>query len=115
LSELKLIVGLGNPGEKYTETRHNLGFMVVQSLLQSERLVLKKGLLKKSVVAEGQIDNQEVRLLLPLTFMNLSGQAVKEAIDVVNIDLLNILINSIHPLPYLLHLSTKIDNNLPHL
>lgn len=72
-----LIVGLGNPGREYEKTRHNAGFMLVD-LLASEFGIKfdKKG---KGVWGKGRISGQDVLLLKPQTFMNLSGEAVAEA------------------------------------
>lgn len=72
---MKLIVGLGNPGEEYENTRHNLGFMVLDRLAARYDAVidLKK---KKSLVARIKIDKEKVMLLKPQTFVNLSGEAV---------------------------------------
>jgi len=76
-----LIVGLGNPGEKYKKTRHNLGFMVVDGLQKihgfSDWQMKKKF---KAEISQGTINNQEVILAKPQTFMNDSGMAVKRLI-----------------------------------
>lgn len=75
---MKLIVGLGNPGEKYAGHRHNVGFMALERIAQRHRL----GAWRKrfqGLAAEGQIDGARVMLLMPQTFMNESGQAVGEA------------------------------------
>jgi len=75
---LKLIVGLGNPGEQYAETRHNVGFMVVERLAEEFHLSLKrKGY--QGVYGVGRILGEEVTLLLPQTFMNRSGASVGSA------------------------------------
>ncbi|MEO0369703.1 MAG: aminoacyl-tRNA hydrolase [Pseudomonadota bacterium] len=82
-SPIKLIVGLGNPGEKYTKTRHNAGFLFLDNLLarygQGESLKADKNLFGRSIKIA--LDGREVRLLAPDTFMNLSGKAVKAAVD----------------------------------
>ncbi len=71
-----LIVGLGNPGREYERTRHNAGFMLVDLLANDAGIKLdKKG---KGVWGKGRIAGQEVVLLKPQTFMNLSGEAVQE-------------------------------------
>jgi peptidyl-tRNA hydrolase, PTH1 family len=71
-----VIVGLGNPGAKYEETRHNLGFCVVSSLSEKHRVLLtSKGY--RAWWGKGYIFNQPVILAKPMTFMNLSGKAVK--------------------------------------
>lgn len=70
-----LIVGLGNPGETYARTRHNIGFRVVAELAQRHHLEFSHKR-ANARVAEGTIAGQRVALALPQTFMNLSGQAV---------------------------------------
>ena len=73
---IKLIVGLGNPGVQYQQTRHNAGFWFVEQLADKFgiRLIFDKKF--HGQVGRGTIFNQEVRLLLPETFMNRSGQSV---------------------------------------
>lgn len=72
-----LIVGLGNPGREYERTRHNAGFMLVDLLAAEFGIKLdRKG---KGVWGKGRIAGEEVVLLKPQTFMNLSGEAVAEA------------------------------------
>lgn len=70
-----LIVGLGNPTEKYAETRHNLGFMVVDVLAKEANTTVKR-VECRSLVGRAEIDNQMVEIVKPQTFMNLSGEAV---------------------------------------
>ncbi|MBI4814707.1 MAG: aminoacyl-tRNA hydrolase [Deltaproteobacteria bacterium] len=72
---MKLVVGLGNPGSQYEGTRHNVGFEVVQLLAQaaSARFTEKKW---KARVARGQISGEDCILLMPQTYMNLSGESV---------------------------------------
>lgn len=77
---MKLIIGLGNPGRKYEDTRHNIGFEVVEEL--SGRWGVT-GYREKhqSLFAEAQHASEKVLLLMPQTFMNLSGVAVRAASD----------------------------------
>lgn len=77
---MKLIVGLGNPGSSYTQTRHNVGFMVLDQLAQRHGLT---GLKTKfhSGVLDGKIAGHRSMLLQPTTFMNRSGLAVGEALS----------------------------------
>ncbi|MBT4856974.1 aminoacyl-tRNA hydrolase [Candidatus Uhrbacteria bacterium] len=70
-----LIVGIGNPGKKYENTRHNAGFMVVDALAQQLGWNWSKKFLINALVTEGNIDGQKVILAKPQAFMNLSGQA----------------------------------------
>ncbi len=77
---MKLIVGLGNPGKKYEETRHNIGFEVIQALAQ--RHATAPGRLKfEGQIQEGLVGTEKILLLMPHTFMNLSGRSVKQTLD----------------------------------
>lgn len=85
-----LIVGLGNIGEKYSRTRHNIGFDVVDSLAKEfevpftvERLAYK---------AEFKYKGRQIHLIKPTTYMNLSGQAVKYWLNNLKIDIPNLLV-----------------------
>ena len=73
-----IIVGLGNPGEKYADTRHNAGFIVIDTLAEKYNIKISK-IKFKSLCAQAVIGGHKVLLLKPSTFMNLSGQAVTEA------------------------------------
>jgi PTH1 family peptidyl-tRNA hydrolase len=75
-SQLYLIVGLGNPGLSYKHTRHNVGFMALDFLGKKHRLKFEKDL-GPSRTAKFSLEKRSVLLMKPLTFMNLSGQAVK--------------------------------------
>ena len=76
MSEIKLIVGLGNPGDKYKDTRHNAGEWLVERLAQRFNFSLKEESKFFGKTARAVIDGQEIRFLVPTTFMNLSGKAV---------------------------------------
>ncbi len=73
---IKLIVGLGNPGPQYVDTRHNVGFWFVEALANQYQLSLKAEKKFHGIAAKGKIEKHECHLLIPTTFMNLSGQAV---------------------------------------
>jgi PTH1 family peptidyl-tRNA hydrolase len=75
-----VVVGLGNPGERYAETRHNVGFMVVDALARSLGVSTKKKLFHSYVIGKGLHDGVELHLVKPLTYMNASGRAVREAL-----------------------------------
>lgn len=75
----KLVVGLGNPGNEYTRTRHNIGFMVVEELARRNQVGLKKMFFVPARQAKCRIGEVEARLLEPLTYMNRSGRAVYSA------------------------------------
>jgi PTH1 family peptidyl-tRNA hydrolase len=89
---VKLIVGLGNPGVLYAWSRHNIGFQVVKSLARSGKIALKKEKGIKAFSGRGKLEGVEVVLSLPLTFMNLSGQAVKQLLDKYNVELHDLLV-----------------------
>ena len=76
MSKISLIVGLGNPGTEYAQTRHNAGFWFVQRLAEQYGIQLKADPKYKGISGRGNIEGQDVRLLLPTTFMNRSGQSV---------------------------------------
>ena len=87
---MKLIVGLGNPGKEYENTRHNIGFMVIDNYLKNEKFKTKfNGMYLKKV-----INNEEVIFLKPLSYMNLSGEVVKKYVDYFKINLSDLLIIS---------------------
>ena len=75
-----LVVGLGNPGDKYENTRHNVGFMVVDEL--AERLHVPVQRLKyKALTNTAEVGGKRVLLMKPVTYMNLSGEAVRQAAE----------------------------------
>ncbi|OOF83555.1 aminoacyl-tRNA hydrolase [Rodentibacter ratti] len=76
MSEIKLIVGLGNPGDKYAETRHNAGEWLVERLTHRFNATLNPENKFFGKTARTLVNGKEVRLLVPTTFMNLSGKAV---------------------------------------
>jgi len=86
-----IIAGLGNPGRKYMNTRHNVGFDVIDLL--SEKHGIKVGRAKfKGSTGTGEIEGKEVLLLKPATYMNLSGMSVLDAVEYYRIDFGNLLI-----------------------
>jgi peptidyl-tRNA hydrolase, PTH1 family len=74
------VVGLGNPGERYAETRHNVGFMVVDALAERLGVSFKKKLFHSYFIGRGAHAGVPLHLLKPITFMNESGRAVREAL-----------------------------------
>src|SRR5579885_3569272 len=70
-----MVVGLGNPGGEYRGTRHNVGFAVVEALAEKHKIKLNRGR-SRAVLGTGEIEGHAVALVKPMTFMNLSGQAV---------------------------------------
>lgn len=77
---MKLFVGLGNPGAKYAGNRHNIGFMAVNRIAADHGFTPWKKAFQGQV-AEGRLAGEKVVLLKPETFMNLSGQSVRAAVD----------------------------------
>jgi len=87
-----LIVGLGNPGKTYDKTRHNIGFEAVTKFAKKHGLEFKKQTKFKGSLAEGRIGDDPVILLMPLTYMNLSGEAVAQVMHYFQIDLSRLII-----------------------
>src|SRR5215212_2759969 len=75
--EMKLIVGLGNPGPQYARTRHNVGFQCLDYIANRHNIKLDKKSMK-ALWGKGHLAGQDVLLAKPQTFMNLSGQSVGE-------------------------------------
>ena len=86
------IIGLGNPGKKYSKSRHNIGFLAVENLSKknNSKFLLKDKL--KSSFSEFKINDYTYRLFLPNTFMNNSGEAVRAIVDWYKINLDQIFI-----------------------
>ncbi len=78
----QLIVGLGNPGQKYDRTRHNVGFDLVDRLAKQWSISLAEQRKFQGIVGEGfAFPGKKVRLLQPLTYMNRSGQSIRAVVD----------------------------------
>ncbi|HSW86866.1 MAG TPA: aminoacyl-tRNA hydrolase [Rhabdochlamydiaceae bacterium] len=93
-NQIRLIVGLGNPGKAYELTRHNAGFRVVQTFAEKKGLPFRQAAIVSGEIAQGRVNDHKVILLLPMTYMNSSGQAVKLCVDYFKIALENILVVS---------------------
>ncbi|MFW2177867.1 MULTISPECIES: aminoacyl-tRNA hydrolase [unclassified Moraxella] len=76
MSKIKLIVGLGNPGQQYAQTRHNAGFWFVERIAHEFNIAMSLDKKFHGMVGRGQVHGVDIRLLLPQTFMNKSGEAV---------------------------------------
>ncbi|MGJ7923172.1 aminoacyl-tRNA hydrolase [Neobacillus sp. LXY-4] len=82
---MKLIVGLGNPGKQYENTRHNIGFKVIDKL--SEQLGIQLDQAKhKGIYGMATIGGEKICLLKPLTYMNLSGESIRAVMDYYQIE-----------------------------
>ena len=80
-----LLVGLGNPGSNYTNTRHNIGFKIIDAINLHFKLSKQKPKFK-GLLTTGNIETKKIYAIKPLTFMNNSGTAIKELIDYFKID-----------------------------
>ncbi len=87
-----LIVGLGNPGEKYADTRHNTGYMVLDAFAKASNIVFEDK--RYGYICDTSIKGKRVFLLKPTTYMNLSGNAVRYWMNKENIQLENFLVIS---------------------
>lgn len=88
---MKLLVGLGNPGQKYERNRHNIGFMAVEEIARVHSFAPWRSRFK-GFFSEGLIDGNKCLLLKPSTFMNLSGEAVRAAIQFYKIPLEDLIV-----------------------
>ena len=88
---MKMVVGLGNPGQKYNGTRHNVGFDVIAELARRYDVGRPKSKFNGDF-AETIIQNEKTVLVCPLTFMNLSGQCIRAAVDFYKLELDDLLI-----------------------
>ena len=75
---IKLVIGLGNPGPQYKNTRHNIGFLVLDRLAEKLGAAFSREKFK-GMIAEGQVNRRKVVLLKPMTFMNKSGESAAQA------------------------------------
>ena len=88
---MKLIVGLGNPDAEYKNTFHNLGFMAVDNVAEKLGFTFSKEKCR-ALLAEGRVASEKVILAKPLTYMNLSGESVRELVSFYKIDLKDLLV-----------------------
>lgn len=86
-----IIVGLGNPGRKYANTRHNLGYITVDRFAEKHNIKIEKSKFK-SLVGEGIVAGQKVLLVKPETYMNNSGEAVRDVMDFYKVDTENLIV-----------------------
>ncbi|GGE84633.1 aminoacyl-tRNA hydrolase [Priestia taiwanensis] len=83
---MKLIVGLGNPGREYHDTRHNIGFMVIDELAEKWNIPLNQEKYK-GVFGSGIVNGEKVILVKPLTYMNLSGECIRPLMDYYKVEI----------------------------
>ncbi len=88
---MKIIVGLGNPTKEYEGTRHNVGFSVIYNI--SDAYNIKVDTKKhKALIGKGVIEGEKVILAMPMTYMNLSGESVRELIDYYKCDVDDLIV-----------------------
>lgn len=85
---MKLVIGLGNPGKEYEKTRHNIGFMCVDNYV--DNILWKEKF--NALYQEKILNNEKVLFIKPLTYMNLSGQAVRSFVDYFKVEAADILV-----------------------
>lgn len=88
---MKLIVGLGNPGKEYENTRHNIGFIFIDNFAKSLKVQIEKEKFN-GLYTQVTINDEKIILLKPLSYMNLSGEVVRKYVDFFKIDTNDILI-----------------------
>ena len=91
LSNLKLVIGLGNPGDRYMNNRKNIGFKVVDVLANNTGIQIKTKK-KKSLLGQGDFEGHDIVLLKPQTFMDLSGEAVLYIASFLRVQVANIIV-----------------------
>ena len=80
MDNIFIIAGLGNPGSKYDNTRHNVGFNAIDLLSRKHGIKVSK-LKHKALIGDGMIKNERVLLVKPQTFMNLSGESIRDLVE----------------------------------
>ena len=86
-----LIIGLGNPEEEYSKTRHNMGFNTINKLAQKYNIKITKTKYE-GLYETGEIEGEKVILIKPQTYMNLSGNCVKQFVDFYKVEKENVLV-----------------------
>jgi PTH1 family peptidyl-tRNA hydrolase len=89
--EIKMVVGLGNPGKEYVDTRHNIGFRVIDSLAEALKIDVRKKRFS-ACLGSGEFADKKLILLKPMRFMNCSGQVVATATGFYKLVLSNLLV-----------------------
>ncbi|MCI1903857.1 MAG: aminoacyl-tRNA hydrolase [Enterococcaceae bacterium] len=89
---MKAVIGLGNPGTKYQQTKHNIGFMVVDRIARKEAAAFKYEKVFEAEVADFRLNGEKILLIKPWTFMNESGRAAGPLLTYYGIDLKDVLV-----------------------
>ena len=90
--DLQLLIGLGNPGDRYAGTRHNVGFMVLERMAARSGCGFRQQPRLQGLLAEVGVGQARLRLLMPQTFMNESGRSIRAALDWFRLDPRQILV-----------------------
>ena len=88
---MKLVVGLGNPGKEYKNTRHNVGFIVIDKIAKKYNIEINKSKFGGKYI-DLIINDEKVILLKPQKYMNLSGEVIKDFINYFKIEISNMLV-----------------------
>ena len=88
---MKIIVGLGNPTKEYAGTRHNVGFSVIYNISDAYNIPVETKK-HKALIGKGIIEGEKVILAMPQTYMNLSGESVRELMDYYKCDLSDLIV-----------------------
>ncbi len=88
---MKIIVGLGNPTREYAGTRHNVGFSVIYNISDAYNIPVETKK-HKALIGKGVIEGEKVVLAMPQTYMNLSGESVRELMDFYKCDLSDLIV-----------------------
>ena len=86
-----IIVGLGNPGKQYENTRHNVGFNIIDILADEYGISVNK-MKYKALIGEGRVGTEKVVLVKPVTYMNLSGESLAEIYNFYKVDTSTIVV-----------------------
>ena len=86
-----VIAGLGNPGKQYEKTRHNMGFMVVDAFAAAHGIDVRR-IKHKALVGEGRIAGEKVLIVKPQTYMNLSGESLREVMNYYDVPMENLIV-----------------------
>jgi len=91
MGDMKIVVGLGNPGDEYIDTRHNMGFKVINSLAEALEIEVRKRKFGARF-GSGEFSDKKLILLKPWQFMNRSGQAIATAVGFYKLDVVDLLV-----------------------
>jgi PTH1 family peptidyl-tRNA hydrolase len=90
--KVRFYVGLGNPGKKYQMTRHNMGYLVIETLAHLHQIPMAEDKRFLAIVGKGIVNGVQVHLVLPTTYMNESGQAVRRYMDYYKIPIEDLVV-----------------------